>query len=146
MKRKNFFALVSAAVLGMGLSGCEAMIDSSLDVPLGYGSSLGVSVSNYIPLVNSWNNYGYGLWNGAGWYPGTVVRPIVTPIRPALRPGTIAPPPVNNWRPPVNNNWRPPVTNQPSTPAPAPSRPGTSNSNISYRPVDKLPTSSQGRH
>ncbi|MDE5822655.1 MAG: hypothetical protein K2H63_09275 [Paramuribaculum sp.] len=141
MKRNNVLALMSAAVIGLGFSSCEAMLDSSLDVPLGYGSSLGVSVSNYIPLVNSWNNYGYGLWNGGGWYPGTVVRPVVAPIRPAQRPGVIAPPvppapPVNNWRPPVNNNtWRPPVNNVPSNPAPE--RPG--NSNISYRPVNSMP-------
>ena len=42
MKRINVLALMSAAVIGLGFSSCEAMLDSSLDVPLGYGSSLGV--------------------------------------------------------------------------------------------------------
>ncbi len=140
MKRKNTIRFIGAAVLGLSLSSCEAMWDSSIDIPLGYGGNVGVSVSNvgYSPWVNNWTNYIYAPWNGLGWNPAPA-RPIITPVRPALRPGTVAPPPANNWRPPVNNgnsgNWRPPVNNQPIQPAP--SRPG--NSNISYRPVSSMP-------
>ncbi|MDE5744519.1 MAG: hypothetical protein K2H84_02510 [Paramuribaculum sp.] len=149
MKQRVLFGMTGIALLGLSMSSCLGMMESTLDVPLGYGSNVGVTVSNYIPpLVNNW---GYGGWNGLGWFPGSGpgIAPIVPPVRPALRPGTVTPlPPANNWRPPVNNTWRPPVISKPSTPAPAqaPNRPGTSNSNINYRPVDKLPTSSQGRH
>ena len=147
MKKRGLLGMAGIAALGLSMSSCLGMMESTLDVPLGYGGNVGVTVSNYIPsLVNNW---GYGGWNGLGWFPGPgpSIAPIITPVRPALRPGTvIAPPPVNNWRPPVNNNWRPPVSSKPSTPAPAPNRPGASNSNINYRPVDKLPTNSQGRH
>lgn len=142
MKRKNVIRFIGAAILGLSLSSCEAMWDSSIDIPLGYGGNVGVSVSNvgYSPWVNNWTNYVYTPWNGLGWNPAPV-RPIVTPVRPALRPGTINPP-ANNWRPPVNSgnsgnsgNWRPPVNNLPNQQAP--SRPG--NSNISYRPVSSMP-------
>lgn len=152
MKKRAIFGMIGAASLALSMSSCLGMMESSLDVPLGYGGNVGVTVSNYIPpLVNSWNNWGIGGWNGLGWYPGpgSSLNPIVRPIRPALRPGTVSPapapaPPVNNG----NGNWRPPFNgnNQPSTPAPSPNRPGTTGSNISYRPVNQLPNGSQGRH
>lgn len=152
MKTKNALKYVAAGLLGIGVCGCDAMWDSSVDIPLGYGGNVGVSVSSPIygvpwySGINSWSNWNNYPW---GWNSGPIVRPIIRPIVPPLAPSPIRPgsrPPANNWRPPVN-----------STPSVPPPRPGNGNfkpgSSISRPPANanppKLPVQSlsrPGRH
>lgn len=90
---------------------CDAMWDTSVDVPLGYGGSLGIGVSTpvYSPWSGYWPGPAYG-WNN-GWWPGPSYVPVVRPPlrpgavvnRPAVRPGNGVLPP-SNWRPPINTN------------------------------------------
>ncbi len=133
-------AIFAAIATTAAMIGCDAMWDTSLDVPLGYGGNLGIGVST--PIYSS--GYWPGNWIGSGWgwNPPTWINP--APVRPPIRPGgNIAPaprPPQNNpgtnWRPPVNNGGsNPPFT---TTPAPLPSvRPPASNAtpNVPISPV-----------
>lgn len=103
--------ILSASAL-LALTSCDAMWDTSVDVPLGYGGSLGIGVST--PVYSPWSGYWPGsYWNGwnSGWWPGPSYIPSVRPPlrpgavvnRPAVRPGNgVLPPP--GWRPPVNTN------------------------------------------
>lgn len=131
----------SAVVAGaMAVGGCDAMWDTSVDVPLGYGGSIGVGVSAPIfPPSYGWQS---PFW-GPGWGPGWGVGP----VRPPLRPGIVRPP---VQRPPVNNpgqNWRPPGNNQPTRPPmqinPAPVRPPATGSTPT---VPVSPVTRPGRH
>lgn len=127
MKTKNALKVIAAALIGASAWGCDAMWDSSVDIPLGYGGSVGVNLSTPVygsPWYNGWNSWNsWNNWNNYpwGWNSGPIFRPIVRPIIPS---GPPAQKPGGNWRPPVNNNNRPPL------------RPGngSGNGNINFVP------------
>lgn len=108
--------LISASSL-LALASCDAMWDTSVDVPLGYGGSLGIGVTT--PVYSPWSGYWPGAYNwNSGWWPGPAYVPVVRPPlrpgavvnRPAIRPGAGVAPPSSNWRPPGNlGQVRPPV-------------------------------------
>lgn len=108
--------LISASSL-LALASCDAMWDTSVDVPLGYGGSLGIGVTT--PVYSPWSGYWPGAYNwNSGWWPGPAYVPVVRPPlrpgavvnRPAMRPGAGVAPPSGNWRPPGNpGQVRPPV-------------------------------------
>ncbi|WP_290430782.1 hypothetical protein, partial [Paramuribaculum intestinale] len=100
--------LISASSL-LALASCDAMWDTSVDVPLGYGGSLGIGVTT--PVYSPWSGYWPGAYNwNSGWWPGPAYVPVVRPPlrpgavvnRPAMRPGAGVAPPSGNWRPPGN--------------------------------------------
>lgn len=150
MKIKRTLKYVAAILVGAAAWSCDAMWDTSVDVPFGYGGNLGVSVSTpiyggYNPWYNGWNNWnGWPAWGGIGWNPGPIVRPIrpvITPVRPPMRPGTTPPSNGGNWRPPVNN---PPVNNNP--PANRPVTLPPVQGSVSTPPVQVSPVTRPGRH
>lgn len=144
MKTKRTLKYVAAMLVGAAVWSCDAMWDTSVDVPFGYGGNLGVSVSTpiyggYNPWYNGWNSWNsWPGWGGIGWNPGPIVRPIRPvrpPVRPPMRPGTTPPSNGGNWRPPVNN---PPV-NRPVTLPPV-------QGSVSTPPVQVSPVTRPGRH
>ena len=67
--------LISASSL-LALASCDAMWDTSVDVPLGYGGSLGIGVTT--PVYSPWSGYWPGAYNwNSGWWPGPAYVPVV---------------------------------------------------------------------
>lgn len=148
LRRRLSTGIASIALLAA--AGCDAMWDTSVDVPLGPGASLGIGVTTpiYSPGYwwnngwgwgNSWNNgWGNGWNNGWGW--GVAAPPRPQPVRPPIRPGNVVRPPQqpdNNWRPPT----RPPFQQTPVNKVPT-VRPGASASD----PVIPSTPVRPGRH
>lgn len=117
------------------------MLDTSLDVPLGYGGSVGIGVS--APLFPPTAPIGPG-WTSGWWGPGWSIG---GPVRPPVRPGVVVGPPA--VRPPnQGSNWRPPVNN-PRPPANTPQRPSNIQrppASTSTPPITATPVTRPGRH
>ena len=107
--------LISASSL-LALASCDAMWDTSVDVPLGYGGlSASGDDSGLLTMVGILAGcLQLELRLAAGKRLRAVVRPPLRPgavvNRPAMRPGAGVAPPSGNWRPPGNpGQVRPPV-------------------------------------
>ncbi len=108
--------LISASSL-LALASCDAMWDTSVDVPLGYGGSRHRSddsgLLTMVGILAGCLQLELRLAAGVNFYVA-VVRPPLRPgavvNRPAMRPGAGVAPPSGNWRPPGNpGQVRPPV-------------------------------------
>lgn len=125
MTRKHTILAAAASLLGLIATSCDAMWDTSLDVPLGYGGNLGIGVSSPIFTYDYW----YPGWDVSFWKWNSPIWGGALPPRPPVRPGIVAPPPPSaNPNPNPGNNWRPPVsgTKPPFTTTPAPVLPPAS--------------------